>query len=104
MQSKDELKVTSVIRECALRHNAERLFDAAEALEAQEIRIDFSGCDSLTRSFAQEYVRRKAASKKLIRESKLSEEAKRMLEIVQRPRKKERFDFSRWKEESFPSC
>ncbi len=104
MRSKAELKATNVFRECALRHNAERLFRAAEALEAKEVVIDFSSCESLTRSFAQEYVRRKALSKKKVIEKGLSEDSRSMLKIVQTPRQGKRFDFSKWKESAFPSC
>ncbi len=98
MQSK--VKVVSVVKECALRHNAERLFETIRALPSKDVLVDFSDVKSVSRSFAQEYLEQKKGL--TVTETGMNEDVQAMFNLVKKPRTGERFDFSEWKEERLP--
>jgi hypothetical protein len=75
----------------ALRDTAISLFDLIEALSDHSITIDFSGVESISRSFADEYVKRKASSHKNIKERNVPQNVVKMLDIVTKPSNGQRF-------------
>ena len=89
-------KITISIRKAvsvdlALRQLASRFFDKIEALSAAEIVIDFRGVSSISRSFAHEYVSRRAASGKAITETNVPVWVEKMFRVVQQPKKETPF-------------
>ena len=70
----------------ALRQSADDLFDFMNRLTESKIIIDFTGIESITRSFAHQYILNKAESKKEILECNIPHEIKPMFELVKRQR------------------
>lgn len=65
-----------------IRSSVPPLFRKISRLRGSRVLIDFSRVEFMSRSFADEYLQAKAASKKRISERHLPEEAARMLRIV----------------------
>ena len=72
----------------ALRNSAAAFFEYLDTLPEQEIIINFVGVKSISRSFAHEYITRKNQSKKTIIETNISENVKKMFQVVEHPRDK----------------
>ena len=70
----------------ALRQSADDLFDFIDNIDAPKIVIDFSGIESITRSFAHQYILNKVKSKKQIFERDIPHEIKPMFELIERQR------------------
>jgi hypothetical protein len=70
----------------AFRLAADRLFDYLEALDVKEITIDFTGIESISRSFAHQYTIRKENSSKIIEEMNVPSHIERMFQIVKHPK------------------
>ncbi|VVB64795.1 Uncharacterised protein [uncultured archaeon] len=68
----------------ALRHSADVLFDYINSLDESRIIINFSGIESITRSFAHQYAVNKIKSKKQIVECDIPPKIKPMFELVER--------------------
>ena len=73
----------------ALRSRADAFFDNIEQSES-EVVVDFSGVRSISRSFAQQYLTRKRASRKQIRELHIPAAIAKMFEVVESAAKKTR--------------
>src|SRR3989338_601448 len=72
----------------ALRDLASSFFDKIEKNEIRQVIIDFKGIKSISRSFAQEYLYRKANSRKNITETNIPENVEKMFEIINEPEKR----------------
>ena len=70
----------------ALRVLADRFFDYVEALAVNDIVVDFAGVASISRSFAHQYILRKARTQKNITEVNVPAPVQRMFQIVQQPK------------------
>lgn len=70
----------------SFRHSADTLFEYINSLDEPRIMVDFSGIESITRSFAHQYVLNKIQSQKEILERDMSVEIKPMFELVERQR------------------
>jgi len=55
-------------QDLTLRHNASVLFNRIETSPENHITVDFRNVRTMTRSFAQEYLSRKAKSRKTVKE------------------------------------
>jgi len=81
---KNRIVVSMILsQDLTLRHNASVLFDRIESLPENHITVDFKKVRTMTRSFAQEYVSRKAKSRKTIRETNVSENIRKMFKVVE---------------------
>lgn len=79
-------------RNLVLRDNASELFNRIESLKQKHISIDFKGAQSMSRSFAHEYLTRKNNSSKCIDEINVPTELEKAFDVVShQPRKKKRF-------------
>ncbi len=79
------INITEVLSErLAFRISCDVLFDKIEKMNAQEFIIDFSNVRTISRSFAHQYIMRKNASKKIIREDNIPTNIRKMLEIVEK--------------------
>jgi len=79
-------------RNLVLRDNASELFNRIESLKQKHISIDFKGVQSMSRSFAHEYITRKNNSSKCINEINMPIELEKTFDVVSNePRKKKRF-------------
>ena len=67
-----------------LRSTVGPLFQQIDQLQSKRVVIDFSDVEFVSRSFADEYLSAKAASKKQVEETSVPLEARRMLELVSR--------------------
>lgn len=70
----------------SFRHSADDLFEYINSLSESKIMIDFSGIESITRSFAHQYIVNKIKSDKQIIECKIPFKIKPMFELVERQR------------------
>ena len=70
----------------ALRHSADALFDYINSLNESRIIINFSGIESITRSFAHQYAANKIKTNKQIIECDIPLKIKPMFELVERQR------------------
>jgi len=77
-----------VASDLALRDSANRFFDQLEKTPSKSITVSFTGIKSISRSFAHQYLARKADSTKEILESDVPEVVSKMFAVVQRPGKK----------------
>lgn len=82
MQIKIREKIASNLY---LREAANRLFDSIEKRKSSEIVFDFEGIQFMSRSFAHQYLTRKAKTKKKIVEIHFSPNLQRMLDIIAEP-------------------
>jgi len=82
----NRIRVSETIYEdLALRNSAARLFELVEASAEAELEIDFSGVRTMSRAFADEYLTRRRASRKTVRESNVPEAVRLMFEAVSGP-------------------
>ncbi len=72
----------------AIRGTAKEFCQGIESLKAPAIRVDFSGVRSITRSFAQEYLKYKKESKKDIEETNIPSNVRKMFMVIEHPRSK----------------
>jgi len=70
----------------SFRHSADALFEYINGLDISSVVVDFSGVESITRSFAHQYVMNKMQSQKEIIECDMPVEIKPMFELVERQR------------------
>lgn len=70
-------------QDLALRHNANILFDKIESHSENPVIVDFSDVRTMTRSFAQEYLLRKAKSSKTVEEINMSKNIVRMFKVAE---------------------
>lgn len=75
-----------------LRGVADAFFDKLESIKADSLVLDFAGVESISRSFAHQYILRKRTSTKTINEINVPENVSKMLALVRRssPRGKSR--------------
>jgi hypothetical protein len=76
----------------ALRDIASSFMDKVESLGSPEIVIDFCEVETITRSFAHEYVTRKERSSLRINEVNVPDNVGRMFKVIQNSEKKPRFE------------
>lgn len=74
----------------ALRDSADRFFDYIELNRQKKIIIDFKNVVSISRSFAQEYLRRKDIANKIILEKNIPENIEKMFDLVKNSTSKPR--------------
>lgn len=89
----NEIKLSlqnKVSSDLAFRDSANDLFEYINSLDAQQIVVDFSGIESITRSFAHQYILNKVESKKQIIECDVPSEIMPMFELVQKQRSRHR--------------
>jgi hypothetical protein len=70
----------------AFRDSANRLFEHIDSLNKASIVVDFSGVESITRSFAHQYILNKNRSNKQIVERGVPSEIKPVFDLVERQR------------------
>lgn len=70
----------------AFRHSADDLFEYIRGLNTTKVMIDFTGVESITRSFAHQYIVNKTKSDKQIIECDIPLKIKPMFELVERQR------------------
>lgn len=75
----------TIYEDLALRDSAARLFELVEASAEAELDIDFSGVRTMSRAFAHEYLTRRRASRKTVRETNVPEAVRLMFEAVSGP-------------------
>ncbi|MGM0687529.1 MAG: STAS-like domain-containing protein, partial [Promethearchaeati archaeon] len=66
----------------AFRHNAKRLIEELESYPENDVVLDFSDVRTITRSFAHEYLSRKAETSKTIIEIRMPSNVKKMFQVV----------------------
>ncbi len=74
-----------------LRDNAVSLFDMVDSSPKCSFEMDFKDVQSISRSFADEYTKRKESSNKRIMERNVPSNVSKMFEIVTRNSKSKRF-------------
>ena len=67
-----------------LRGVADAFFDRLEKMDEENLMLDFTGVESISRSFAHQYMIRKKVSTKAITEVHMPSDVTRMLELVER--------------------
>jgi hypothetical protein len=65
-----------------LRSNVAPLFEKIRTFDARRVIVDFSGVEFMSRSFADEYLAAKHASRQRIEERGVTVEVRRMLDLV----------------------
>lgn len=76
----------------ALRDIATSFMDKIESQNCHEVIIDFSEVETITRSFAHEYITKKAGSSHSIDEVNVPDNVVRMFKVVENSEKKPRFE------------
>ena len=79
-----------VASDLALRNTAQSLFDKVSKIEETNIEIDFSNINSISRSFAHEYIIQRQKSSKQVSESNVPENVEKMFQIVKNSSTKEK--------------
>ncbi|OPX61212.1 MAG: hypothetical protein A4E29_00922 [Methanomassiliicoccales archaeon PtaB.Bin134] len=79
-------------RDLALRDVASSFMDRIEARNHTEVTIDFAGVETITRSFAHEYLTRKARSSLIIREVNVPNDVARMFKVIEHSERNPRFE------------
>lgn len=74
----------------AFRHSADDLFNYINSINESRIVVDFSGVESITRSFAHQYIMNKIESNKHVIECDIPPNIKPMFELVERQRSDQR--------------
>jgi len=83
MRSK-ELKIVEELHpNLSIRSGAKLFFDQVNTIPESEISINFEGSEFISRSFAQEYIKQKRNSNKQIKEVKMPENIRSMIELVE---------------------
>ncbi len=86
-----------------MRSNADILMDAVHKNNHKLISIDFQEIQTISRSFAQQYIERKNNSSKQLSEKNVNKNVKKMFEVALNKRNnKPRFNFTDWEIERFP--
>lgn len=80
----------------ASRYNVDKLFDSINSLPVHTVYITFRDVETISRSFAQEYLKRVANTDKKIIQENVPSQVEAMFEIVKSNKKKELFDFNSW--------
>ena len=79
-------------RNLALRDSASYLFDEIEDINNRHVTVDFKGVETITRSFAHEYITRKSNTSKDVTEINVPIDVEKMFEAASyTPKKKKRF-------------
>lgn len=78
-------------QDLVLRYNANVLFDRVEAVPEETVTVDLTNVRTMTRSFAQEYLSRKAKSPKTVNEINVSDNVREMFRVVKLAPKKAKF-------------
>ncbi|MCE5295847.1 MAG: hypothetical protein LLG16_01935 [Euryarchaeota archaeon] len=82
----------------ATRNRASQFFEMLESSDSRSIVVNFTQVQSISRSFADEYLKRKKASHLTIHERNVPNNVQKMFEIVKSPaEKKTVVDISRLK-------
>lgn len=63
---------------------ADAFFDRIEQLQSHDIILDFEHVESISRSFAHQYIQRRTASSKHVEEINLGTNISRMIRLVER--------------------
>jgi hypothetical protein len=85
----NEIKLSlreQISSDLAFRDSADDLFNHINDIDASKIVVDFSGVESITRSFAHQYIMNKVKSDKQIVECDIPSEIEPMFELVERQR------------------
>lgn len=79
-----EVKVSKVLKtkDLALRSWAEHLFGVIESSPKRAVTLNFDGVEFMSRSFANEYLKLKSESKKVIREQNVGPFLKDMFQFA----------------------
>jgi anti-anti-sigma regulatory factor len=78
-----KIRIKDVVSsDLALRNSADSFFNSIDARKTKNITIDFSGVYSISRSFAQEYLKRKLASRKNLVDVNVPDNVRKMFEAV----------------------
>ncbi|MFQ5406359.1 MAG: hypothetical protein ACE5DI_04345 [Candidatus Micrarchaeia archaeon] len=73
----------NVSPDLALRASANRFFDYLESLPENQLVVDFQQVQTISRSFAHQYLLRKKKSPKRVSETNVPESVEKMFEVVQ---------------------
>jgi len=76
----------------ALRDTASEFFDSVEALGCTEVTLDFSNVETITRSFAHEYLSRKRTTTKKVIEKNVPLSVQKMFMAIENSNNKPRFE------------
>lgn len=87
----DVKMISAVAPDLALRDIASRFFDGIESRPEGKIIIDFSGVESISRSFAHEYLVRRGRSAKTFVEVNVPDNVSKMFVAAMDHRKEPRF-------------
>ena len=71
-----------IASDLALRNTVQSLFDKVNKVEETNIEIDFSNINSMSRSFAHEYLMQKQQCSKQISEISVAENVEKMFQVV----------------------
>lgn len=82
--AKTVLIIDEISKDLALRNTAEAFFNKLEQIQDQVIIVDFSNTNSISRSFAHEYLTKKNTNKKTISEANLPLLVQKMFDIVKK--------------------
>ena len=74
----------------ALRDSARKLFEKIEAAKTDVVILDFTSVRSISRSFAHEFITRKRASSKEVKEIHVPANVRKMFVVVESPRVKKK--------------
>ena len=74
--------VDNISQHLAFRDSADDFFSYTSRLEESDVIIDFSGVESITRSFAHQYLKNKKKVKKQIVEKNMPSNVMHMFELV----------------------
>ena|ERR1051326_3772479 len=73
---------SAISADLALRNRADSFFDLLEKYQESQLTLDFTDVRSISRSFAHQYLVRKAASKKMIKEVRKPDHVEKMFNVV----------------------
>ncbi len=80
-----------IYSDLALRDTANMFFNIIETRKANHIIIDFSDVKSISRSFAQQYAKRKNVCKKYLEDVNIPDNVRKMFEAVENQEEKRSF-------------
>jgi hypothetical protein len=86
------MKVIVNSKQLYSRDSANSLFETIEKNNETRTIVDFSKVQTISRSFAQQYLLRKNASNKFVTETNIPENVKKMLVFVENNKNKPRFE------------
>lgn len=86
MLKKELIIVNEIHPNLGIKGGAQLFFDYIKSLPEHVILINFEGSEFMSRSFAQEYIKQRRSINKEIKEIKVPENIKSMLEIVEKSR------------------